>query len=774
MPDINRRFNGGLVTSQDRSRLREGEMQQATGIYYKAGDERAWKIPGRSAFGNTGTGDDVTGLALCQFDSGGLDKLLALSDGTLFSATPGATGSFSSLFSTTGVTLDAAHAFDRWYLALGTENKVLENDGTVREMGMQPPSEPMTFTTSGAAGTVSRPSSNDAGFTNPNNAQDTDDITYAYASRNTVGSTSCIWSWSAATGTNRKLYIMWSLSSDGKWGGGGIFGTKVTVTLQKSEDGGSNYTTIMSSLFTSPQVPQTVVISVSDATDLVNLKVRAILQYNQGFKKIDLRIHDIRVQSTASSAAVSATALLYAYVEYDEERGISSAPSEILTVSFTSQIQVNLTLPATPTNPTTTHMRIYRTPDGGTNTQLGLIGSIPVGETSFPDDFSQFPTTAQPPQLIQYLQVEFEGSVLFFPRDFPPPNLSRITYFKGGLCGLSPVNPRALFYSEPGFPESWPEINVIEKFPLVEHDELITLEEVNGSLILAGKEAMLRLDEVPRTTAGTFIASEAVPIRGAPGIVGPYAMTVLSYDGVSHIAWVSPENGVLVTDGHRWRPITTDIDWSVFSGLDKSGWVLHWLKSLRVMVLAYSTDGGTNDRYFLLHMDQSHLKEGGQAKVTGPHYGRISALASGIVDDMTRLYSASSDGFVYLEFDTTTGDDASQAYSGTIVPLFITGSRDYEAWVSWSALDARLYHTDFGDGEELSFSYTVGRDSSGHEQTRTQDVALEGHKGTQFDIARSGEWHELAMSHVGSGSGAIGHLTIRARVLGREGTVAVS
>jgi hypothetical protein len=770
MPDVRRIFSQGLVTSRDRAQLSPGELQQATGIYHKPGDQRAWKLPGRSEFDDTGSGSDVTGLALCQFDAGGTDKLLALSNGTLYSATPGATGTFASLLTTTGVTLDAAHANDKWYLALGTENKVVLNDGTTREMGMQPPSAPLTYTTTSAGGTVTRPTSNTGSFTTPDLAQDTDDTTFAYKSANSAaGSGTGTWLWSAGTGTGRKLYIMWSLKSDGKWAGG-TFGTKVRVILSKSENSGANFTSIVDAIYTSPVDPNTLVVDIADGTNLSALHFKANLLYMQGTKSIDLRIHDIRVQDATTGAAVSATALLYAYLEFDEDSGILSPPSDILTVTFSSQRQVNLTLPATAKNSNATQFWIYRTPDGGTNLQLGKIGSVPVGQTTFSDDFTQFATTDQPPQLVQYLQVEFEGTVLYFPRDFPPPNLSRITYFKGGLCGLSPVNTRALFYSEPGFPESWPEINVIEKFPIPEHDELVTLEEIGASLILAGKDVMIRLDEVPRTSAGTFIASEAVPIKGAPGCVGPEAMTVVNYEGVSHVAWLSPENGVLVTDGHRWRPITLDIDWSVYSGFDKSGWVLRWLKHLRILVLAYSsTSGGTNDRYLLLHMDESHLKQNGQAKITGPHYGMLSSLASGEVSSTTRIYSGASDGSVYLEFDGTTGLDASASYSGSIVPLILQSGREYEEWLAWSALDARLYHTDFGDGETIALAYTVGRDASDFEATRDQTISLEGQKGTQFDIARSGEWHEFVLTHTGAGSGALSHILIRARVLGREG-----
>jgi hypothetical protein len=788
MPPLKRTYNGGLNTAADRGELAGNEMTVATGVYYKPGDPlRAHKLPGRSTFGDTSSAAKVGGIALCQFDSGGTDLLLALSSGTLYKATPGATGTWSSLYSLSGAgaSLDAAHVNDRWLLAMDSENRVLKSDGTVRGMGMIPPAEGPALTYNGSTGTVSRPDTDTASFTNPGNAYDTDAETFADGTLSSATSVSETWSYSSgSTGTSRTLYVSWSVTT----AGGGTFwdwtsffgwdlGAKVSVKIELSENGGTSFTEIMNATLTDPQAPNVLNYPVADATALTSAQIKVTLTYTAGTKAVSLRIQDIRIQD-APAATVSWTNLTYAFTEYDEDEGLESAPSApIGTGAQSSKVAVNVGLPAAALNSNATHYNIYRTPDQGTNTQLGWIARVPVSQTTFPDDFTLYDKDTQPSRLIQYIQVEVEGAVEHYYRDEQPPNLRRVTHFRGSSVGLSDVNRRAIFYSQAGFPESYPAINIISKVPLDEHDEFLDLEEIAGSLIVAAKGAIVRIDELPRSVAGTFVATPPTPIKGAPGCVGDKAMAKVNYKGRSFAAWISPEDGVLITDGHEWRPVTNDLDWSAFDGFTKTDWVLDYLKHLRALVLCYSsTASGTNDRYYLLHLSDRHIKRDGSAKVTGPHYGAINALTSGVVSASTRVYSAhTSDGKVYVEMNTATGADSSNAYNTDgDWPLIITGPRRYENWMSYSALDARLYHTDFGTSQTCTVGYEVGREASGESSTRSQSVSLSGHGATQFDVARAGGWHQETITHTGTGTGAIAYLQVNAAGQGKEGKQAVT
>jgi hypothetical protein len=786
---LNRRYNQGLVTSRDKSDLAPGELRQATGIYHKPGNRTdAFKLDGRSTFGDTSTSAKVDGLALCQFDSGS-DKVLALSNSVVYGATPGASGTFSSLFtpSTSPTKMDAAHFNDEWFVGLGTENFVLKSDGTTASHGMAEPSEQPTVASSGLGTVQVRPDSNDSGWNFMARAYDapggeTDHLsTAAFARLAAAGTDVGIWSFSSSDASNsRVLTVTWDVSRTYfPQGDGANLNATVTALIEYSEDGGSSYSTLISrtTSITTGSVESSVALTTGPGVALTSVKVRATLTYTSGSKNVYFRIRDIVVQDNPATAAISASELFYAYTEYDQTNDKESTPSPAVDINFTNKASVTVTLPSSALNSSTTHWRIYRTPDQGTESQLGLVGEVDVSESTWTDTFVQWGATEQPLPLIATVpfQRDTDSTPILIPRDAAPPALRRIAYFKGGLVGLTEENKRALHYSVPGFPHAWPDVYYIDAFPLPQQDELLDVQEAGGSLILGAKAAMIRLDEVPRSVAGTFIASEAVAIAGAPGCVGEQAMTVVPYKGRSHVAWISPENGVLVTDGHEWDTISRDIDWTAFDGYNKSGWVLHYLRHLRCLVLAYtaaSTDT-TPNRYYILHMDDDHVKAGGQAKVTGPHYGKIAAMASGLVSNTTRVYEAhTSDGKVYLNMNSATGADSSNAYNSSGDNPLIVQSGEFRehGWRSVSVLDALLYHSDFGSGQTATVEVTTGRDASGSSSSETKTLSLAGNQGHQTFLARSaGQWFSEKITHTGTGVGYIGQLTYRARVQGDEG-----
>jgi len=807
MPTVTRKYDQGRVDSRDRSDLKDGEMQDAIGCFYKQKDNRLHKLDGRSEFGTVEADQKVAGVYLAEFDTA-TDQLLALANGTLYKADAGATGTFTDTGATiTGTALDGAHANDRHYLCTGEENVVFESDGSVRDMGMKAPIAGLTFSNP-SAGVSLRPTADDSAFTGGSKMYDGDLDTFGYVYHEAAGSTQSVFSTFATneTVTQRFLQVWWELRSAGAggagqgegqidWEVGGDVGGKstpgfsVTITFEKTENANAEtptWTAFKTATYDTAYPLNIASVEFDTAQagldTAVYLGFRAKIEYLKGTKSAGLVIRDIRLMTGSDTALVTVTNLKYCVTEYDQTRGLEGPPGTILdTGVFTNKNAVLLTLP-TKVNTNATHFLIYRTPDKGTDTQLGLIAEVTVDEDTFMDDFAQYGVTVQPTgKPLDWLQITAGGKTLNFVANTPPPALSRIAYFKGSLVGISSLRERELYYALPGFPESWPEINVFSSFPLPRNDKLIDINQIGGSLIVNMKEAAVRLDELPRTVAGSFIISEIVPIAGAPGCVGKYATAVVNLNGSSHVAWISPEDGVLVTDGHRWDTISGDLDWSQFDGFDKSAWVLRWLPHIRALVLAYSsTAGGGNDRYFLLHLDPTHLKSNRDAKITGPHYGKIADLTSGVVSNTTRVYEGHwSDGKVYLNMDSSTGQDASDAYLGDLSltsPFIVTGRRAYESekWESFSVIDAKLRHTDFGTGETATVAYTVGRDEGSGTSTKTVTLGLNGQRGTQFEISRHGEYHEETITHTGTGRGAILDMTTRVVPAGEEGTIKVA
>lgn len=282
----------------------------------------------------------------------------------------------------------------------------------------------------------------------------------------------------------------------------------------------------------------------------------------------------------------------------------------------------------------------------------------------------------------------------------------------------------------------------------------------------------MRMDSLPKIINGQFEASEVIKLKGAPGLVSEYGLTSFSVAGEARAAWIS-QYGIYQTNGHEIQKLSGDLDWSAFAVQRKLNWVLHWDADRLMLIFCFSTvNNQPNDRYILFHMDPLHQKENGLPKWTGQHHGDINHLASAqSVNGIYRLYSAHiSNGKVYLENNGTT--DASNAFDGSGTnPLSVKSRRMYNGWEEYSVMRANLRHTSFGAGQTVTVDWTVGRDPSGNTETKSQSVSLNGQQGTEFDVARNGEWHEYVLTHTGAAVGGLLDMRYEADVQSRAGKV---
>ena len=805
------KYDQGNNTAKDPSEVGQGELVQSTGGYYRPGDDRLWKIGGVVEFGDTGSGKKIDGVELLQYDEGGSDRVVALSDGTLYGATilgSGATGTFSTIESglgTAATSLSAAQFNDRWYLALGSKNLTVESDGTTRGMGMRSASGSLVLaSSSGSTVPYVRPSSGTGiiPYAGPNNtvnstanAYDTNATTYAFAtaaktSTATVGLVifSFPWSGTSNTLTGRSVKIVWSLGPSGGEGissSGAIddvgsaadIGYDATIRIRVSEDGGLSFPNSYAFAVrdTKEFGYRTSSVPISDTFDINGLLVVEISLFNYVVTPTAvLSIYDISVGSGGEAQVTAQSGgWYYGATEYDIDSGAESTAVTSTLISVTAKASLTLTLP-TAQNSNATHWRLYRTTDGGSKPSgLGQIDQIEITKTTYVDDFSKSVTVQTEPlyPLLRSVaqQDAQQSSPIFHEFLKAPQELVVLRAYEGSLVGLSSTQTRKLFYSVAGYPEAWPAINVIESFPFEEHDELLDCVSLGSLLLIAARGTMMRLSGLPRVVNAVRDSSQVEQLKGAPGCVGRYALTAFSVQGEPRAAWIAPY-GIYMTNGDSSVRISDSIDWTEFDGIDKAAWVLHWDANRLVLVFSYSTTGGVNDRYQLLHMAPEHAKSGtNQPKWTGPHYGSYNALASGQVVSTHRLYAGhTSNGIIYtLDLG---GLDESEAYSGTTLPLIVQIGKVYAGDAEWSALDAVLYHTDFGGGQSCTLDWTVGNDlESGGDATISQTVSLSGHKGTQLDIAQRCQWAQATITHTGNGTGALRVLEVETAKRGRRG-----
>lgn len=780
MPEIY--ANKGVKTAGSNNALSSGEVRQATGVYYKEGDSTgAHIIPDSETF-DTLSGQ-VKGVALAQFDDNTGDKLLAYAGTTLSSATPGATGAFTDLI--TNLDEDAtehtlAHNNDLQYWGNGYDfNRVIKSDGTVRRMGMLPPTETPTTATSAASATITRPTAtiSNAGWTDPGNTWDSSTDTYGRADLNAAGTaTLVVGTWASDTRSDRELVIDYLLSGifDQEPGaGGGDFdfgigggpvdaGFSARIQIEVSEDNGDTYTEILNETRTTYSARTLLRYTLTGSDDNV-IWVRYTLTYNSGQSPTSFRVFDTRVEdgSTAANQTTTAGGMFYAIREWDALNGIASTLGpETTRVELTAENQVTLTWTTAAKNSTSTHWQVYRTADGGTSPQdFGFIGQVPIGTLTFKDVFSNYLPSEQPQALIPLVSVQdaTQQDTKYFPRDSPPPAAAWMFPYKGSMLFIQ-RNGRSLFISMPNRPESVPEINLITSFPFKEHDQLVAGVTVGDSIILGCKQLMLRLDDLPRFVRGIYNGAEAIPISGQPGLISRYGLTDLSVVGEDSAAWISYK-GIHLTNGVRVRLISSDIDWDRYSGVDLSTAFLHWWKDEQILVFGVPA----SSEYWYLHVRSEHLKNGGDPSWTGPHTGSLRCAASGLVSSIPRLwFGHNSNGEVQTAHAKTVGSGCTIDYG-----------RQYANGRDFEAVKVKLDHSDFGIGEECTITWHTEDDDDFNDggQEKSKTVPLAGQKKSGFFVGMAGEWHQITLSYTGAGLGSIQEIQAGLNLTTRSGAV---
>jgi len=807
------RFDQGLVTARDRADLRLGEMQVATGGFYKVGDPaRIHKIGGRANSGSTtpnsatGTGTEVKGLYLAQFDTGGTDLLLALSGTAIYRKNPTAgAGNWGTTLvtglSSAATNLSGVHYNNRHYFCDGQDlNLVLESDGTTRTMGMQPPNVAPIAGVSTVALVQARANTADAvtdytlaeDWQNVAGAIDADPETFSYV---TVGKADIfatakeqVWNFTASdTNAGRRLEVVYrvttghlrgNLGEDIGSGGGRKGRFRVRAIITYTTDGSTYANTLVNAVLErSMNGPMTLQVPISVNSNLV--KVKCSLTWLSKGDPVQLQIADVRIARGGAAANITpTTGFYYAYTELDFERNQESTASPVSLIVGTGSTfnLVTVTLPSAAQNSRATHWRIYRTPDGGTApSQLGLIAEIPIAQTTYADGFTiAFDFQASP--IIRLLTTQAAGGTLYIPFDAPPPTCKVFFTHRGRLLGIPATSDRSLAYSEPGFPESWPEINADSDFPLKESDRLVTAVSLGDTIVAFCTNTVVTLLDVPSWTDGTFRTTPKSTLANAPGCVGQDAVTTFTTGGGMLAAWVS-RVGIYVTDGHSARRISDDQNWGA-QATNTNSQVLHWDTNRQCLVYSYdSTGSGANDRFMLIHMAPEHQKENGLPLWTGPHYGAVASAASGFVSGIHRIWGGNFTGEIFVEDSGTT--DVDQTYSSTQVPLILLTGRLYGdtlapalSWRDWGAYKARLRHTAAGGAETVSVQWTTGRDGTGTTQVVTKTPSIVSQQANEFYVGLGGEWAEVQLTHTGAASWGILDLTADAQAMGRSGRVA--
>lgn len=836
-------INRGEVTSRSSFDLQDGEVVRATGLYYVEGDQVSLaRITGRIRYLDLLTSKPVTEVHAGFYDVGD-GQMIAVSDGDLYGGTiiKDVFAQLVS-FDIKATALGRATYNDVWYYATGENLRGFKTFAplAVQSWGMRSPTVNPTVTARFDNEIPRRPTVAVAVPPEPqppgtpplslrlDEAFDSSSDTNAFVG-SSLTPTQVTWSgFPTAAANTRQLSIVFNVKSPEN----ADLATTVRTDVYISEDGGVTFGrspgnpdftwTGNREDYLGRNDPLTFTVTGDPADVQVRFEVLGANSIDQipifippstnPVGTIDVPtyimnadVYDI-VIGTAGADPIgfltSQAGIKYGFTEYDansnkegpviswQGEGAGAFTGIIETTVRFNVADIDLTnMIANLSNPArTTHIRIYRAPniaeDAANNVEavdfpvpvtFGRIATVSIAEPLWTDEFLTNPDDQAVP-LYPMILVSAGGGDAFFDRDTPPPGMNDLAAFQASLVGILG---RALRYSVEDTPESWPEVYVINSFPLEENDTLVALRQVGGKLIVGAKGAMFNVQRLPYSTGGIFTAGIAREITGAPGVVGRKALAVYGVSGESNAAWIS-ETGVYITNGFTYDLISEDMDWSKFAGLEKSEWSLEWDAARKVLIFSYSTsftdDGFGNQvpadwRYAFFHMDQTHLKQNGRPKVTSGHFGRIYSIDSAPFSGKRRMYSGDDLGVVYEE--DIGYEDASEAFApgSKDMAMFLTMRKFRQKGRRLSLLKAQVECFDVGK-KDIIVKTSFGEDESGLVGVESQIISPSDIPAfRQFTIMDNADWMQLEFSQAGQTELKIGRVEIYVHALRGQGLI---
>ena len=695
--------------------------------------------------------------------------------------------------------MTAAHFNNRWYVVTGQNtNLVVESDASVVTHGLVPPGNGrLTATATNLSSVFKLPSGADGGLVTATVSGsgiawvDTDAVGAALFSANspyavlnlsdpeTEGTIQYEFT-STDVITNKALELHYRVANvQYGWGvdnTGDSFndekpGWEATLVVEYSIDNGSTWIRYHREVLTQAHKQiQQLSIPLANAVATEDIHFRFNFRLNQDFGRVGIQVYNAEVHNGQGRTIYTndTGALYYAITEYDSKRGWESNISDYLKIPIGETFRaVHVRLPASPNNDSATHYRVYRTsnvspewaPSGlGLVTQLSITTSASAGIQTFSDLFSaKAPSVRPTPNYEMLIQNEF-GTNLYFDINDPPPAMTFIGNFGGALFGL---NGRSYHQAIAGRPWQWPGIFVIDRMPFKEHSPLVAAYQVGDRLWIGSEAGVITLDSPIEMKNRHLILPTPVRLEGAPGCVGGYAATPLSFAGEGLVAWVSL-HGVVISNLATYERITDDIDWeSNLTEASLGNAVLFWREKKQQLVLCYdSTGDGSNDSFALIHMAKELRNKQGNPLITWGHPGKFSHWWGGKVGGAWKEWTgkANSDREIYLENDALYSD-ASNSHDGSgNVPFDVQTGRVYFD-KDVAVTRARIYHTAPSTTFTMTVNYDTGRDG-GTDRSKEILLGISGTRGryNDFNVSDAGDFMQWRLRRTGTEKFAVGSI----------------
>lgn len=370
-------------------------------------------------------------------------------------------------------------------------------------------------------------------------------------------------------------------------------------------------------------------------------------------------------QGAGSMTAV--TGLEYWVTEYDSSRGIESVTGYTANTGvFTSLDSVVVTVTGVSMNPEADYIRWYRSTDGGTYPDGGLIRSTAIGTTQITDALVN---TGE--LLVPYYGLVSIGG-LDTDRDEEPPVLSLIFGpYMDSLLGVEVDEPRVLRFTPAGYPDSWPSTYAL---PLETHrrDEIVTGVVMPGRIGIFCNDSVHVVYRLPRDSDSIFAAGEMSEVHtDARGCVSRRGATVFTPPGTTGlVAWVA-RDGIWASNlSDSPVPLTDKIDWAGRVDVSKlTGCRLLDDPVNRRLIFIHRTADNTSYNTGIWYLDYQQFQNKGVRITFGDHGPLADAITVAYTDGSRRVVSIDSrsgNGQVYVEATQDADDSELTDSSGSV------------------------------------------------------------------------------------------------------------
>ena len=458
--------------------------------------------------------------------------------------------------------------------------------------------------------------------------------------------------------------------------------------------------------------------------------------------------------TTGTGITISSGSNLKYWVEERVKSGTTvlrrnaATADEVVTVSGTVTNKAIIITKATTVNSDATHWALFGTATDGSFPTGAEINEVVIATTTITDTRTAGAPTVDPalPSGDEYdiVSASIAGLITNVAKNGPPPTMETADVLEDSLYGWDVNNKSIIQYSVPDEIHKWPSLYKI-RFESKEEDEGVAVRTIGQIGVALMRDSVWRIQTLPVPEDAAFQPERVkTQIDGAFGCAGALAVDSFSMGGGPRLAYISPDGGLIITDGYDWGTVHDDLNWEDTVDVSKlsTARLTNNPSEYRLEMIATEKSTGLVKQWFF-HYHSTHLKEASQQgtvtfKVTGPINLQATSKTRGLLNGKRRLFSGHTNGVVYLD----AGQEADGA--GNTISMDVETKEYYFAGVGVRNRLTRLHcHHQAGTATQTATVDLIEKNPGEDESPTPETVSLARREATPVYIEGHAEAFRL-------------------------------